>query len=68
MGSASFFAGFYPIHHSFLGAYIELTQAQIGTELVQSGGLLAVHKANAAYLLGIEGEKSKEKERQRDEK
>ena len=29
---------------------------------------LAVHKANAAYLLGIEEEKSKERERQREEK
>ncbi len=29
---------------------------------------LAVHKANAAYLLGIEEEKSKERERQHEEK
>lgn len=43
-------------------AYAEYHKAQ--TEMRE----LAVHKANAAYLLGIEEEKSKEKERQRDEK
>ena len=43
-------------------AYAEYHKAQ--SEMRE----LAVHKANAAYLLGIEEEKSKEKERQRDEK